>query len=173
MTICVKFHMRVKKLEKDRPTKMLQADYLYMVTFQRIFISLILNFFTGTVHLVADLLGFYLCSICSPSRGYGTQTRPVGLPPWDLQEQKYSNISPQEAHPLRSVPPGAAELSEGNHLVARSESWVLRISSKCLEDALRASMFFYLSLWFSCQAYYITGEALQKIHMKSELLCRK
>lgn len=70
MTICVKFHMRVKKLEKYRPTKMLQADYLYMVTFQRIFISLILNFFTTTVHLVADLLRFYLCSICSPSRGY-------------------------------------------------------------------------------------------------------
>ena len=97
----------------------------------------------------------------------------MGLPPWDLQEQKYSNISPQEARPLCSVPSGAAELSEGNQLVVLSESRVLRISSKCFEDALRASMFFYLSSWLSCQAFYITGEALQKIHMKSELLCRK
>jgi len=86
----------------------------------------------------------------------------VGLPPWDLEEQKYSNISPQEARPLCSVPSGAAELSEGNQLVVLSESRVLRISSKCLKDALRASMFFYLSSWLSCQAFYITGKLYRK-----------
>lgn len=56
MTVCVKFHMSVKKLEKYRPTKTLQAGSIYMAVFQRIVISLILNFFTFTVHPAVDML---------------------------------------------------------------------------------------------------------------------